>query len=66
MVITDRWNGNSVTSDTVTVTLKKRTSNHKPADSRIGKNRDAAEFRVGASGTNLKYQWQYVLKGQNN
>ena len=31
-----------------------------------GKIGDAAEFRVGASGTNLKYQWQYVLKGQNN
>ena len=29
-----------------------------------GKIGDAAEFRVGASGTNLKYQWQYVLKGQ--
>ena len=31
-----------------------------------GKIGDAVEFKVGASGTNLKYQWQYALKGQNN
>lgn len=31
-----------------------------------GKIGDAVEFRVGASGTNLKYQWQYVLKDRNN
>ena len=26
-----------------------------------GKIGDAVEFRVGASGTNLKYQWQYII-----
>ena len=31
-----------------------------------GKIGDAVEFRVGASGTNLKYQWQYIIKGQNS
>ena len=54
VVITD-GNGNSVTSDTVTVTLKKApvitTSQTTAKKYLIG---DAAEFRVGASGTNLK------------
>jgi len=65
VVITD-GNGNSVTSDTVTVTLKKAPVITSQPTAVTGKIGDAAEFRVGASGTNLKYQWQYVLKGQNN
>ena len=60
VVITD-GNGNSVTSDTVTVTLKKAPVITSQPTAVTGKIGDAAEFRVGASGTNLKYQWQYVL-----
>ena len=31
-----------------------------------GKIGDAVEFKVGATGTNLRYQWQYIIKGQNS
>ena len=65
VVITD-GNGNSVISNTVTVTLKKAPVITSQPTAVTGKIGDAVEFRVGASGTNLKYQWQYVLKGQNN
>ena len=65
VVITD-GNGNSVISDTVTVTLKKAPVITSQPAAVAGKIGDAVEFRVGASGTNLKYQWQYVLKGQNS
>ena len=65
VVITD-GNGNSVISNTVTVTLKKAPVITSQPTAVTGKIGDAVEFRVGASGTNLKYQWQYVLKGQNS
>ena len=65
VVITD-GNGNSVISNTVTVTLKKAPVITSQPTAVTGKIGDAVEFRVGASGTNLKYQWQYVLKGRNN
>ena len=65
VVITD-GNGNSVTSDTVTVTLKKAPVITSQPTAVTGKIGDAVEFRVGARGTNLKYQWQYVLKDRNN
>ena len=65
VVITD-GNGNSVTSDTVTVTLVKAPVITSQPTAVTGKIDDAVEFRVGASGTNLKYQWQYIIKGQNS
>ena len=65
VVITD-GNGNSVISNIVTVTLKKAPVITSQPTAVTGKIGDAVEFRVGASGTNLKYQWQYVLKGQNS
>ena len=65
VVITD-GNGNSVISDTITVTLKKAPVITSQPAAVAGKIGHAVEFRVGASGTNLKYQWQYVLKGRNN
>ncbi len=49
-----------------TVTLKKAPVITSQPTAVTGKIGDAVEFRVGASGTNLKYQWQYVLKGRNN
>ena len=39
------------------------TSQPKAVTGKIG---DKVEFSVGASGTNLKYQWQYIIKGQNS
>ena len=65
VVITD-GNGNSVTSDTIKVTLNKGPVITSQPTAVTGKMGDAVEFRVVASGTNLKYQWQYSLKGQNN
>ena len=65
VVISD-GNGNSVTSDTVKVTLNKGPVITSQPTAVTGKIGDAVEFRVVASGTNLKYQWQYSLKGQNS
>ena len=49
-----------------TIPIAYVTTNPSQPTAVTGKIGDAVEFRVGASGTNLKYQWQYVLKGQNN
>ena len=65
VVITD-GNGNSVASDTVMVTLKKELAITSQPTSVTGKIGDAVEFKVGATGTNLRYQWQYIIKGQNS
>ena len=50
----------------MTVTLKKAPVITSQPAAVAGKIGHAVEFRVGAGGTNLKYQWQYVLKGRNN
>ena len=53
VVITD-GNGNSVTSDTVTVTLKKAPVITSQPTAVTGKIGDAAEFRVGSKRKTLK------------
>ena len=65
VVITD-GNGKSVASNTVMVTLKKELAITSQPTSVTGKIGDAVEFKVGATGTNLRYQWQYIIKGQNS
>ena len=64
-MITD-GNGKSVASNTVMVTLKKELVITSQPTSVTGKIGDAVEFKVGATGTNLRYQWQYIIKGQNS
>ena len=64
-VIVRDADGNSITSNTITVTLKKAPVITSQPVSITGKIGDTVEFKIGASGNNLTYKWQYMMKGQN-
>ena len=64
-VIVSDADGNSVTSNTITVTLKKAPVITSQPVSITGKLGDTVKFKIGANGNNLTYKWQYMMKGQN-